>query len=189
MAQIKILDKEKDYLLTVNPYQFVDSLDSKSIFYELLSFDRLNNKSKLNIEVLMYNNISLVGIYTALLNLIFCNLYEGLVFRHHIIYKKEHKEYNLSNFSINIKCINYIDKTIFECMTQIINPHQEFEYNFGNIFYGSWLSNTKVEDTIRMSYGLNIFEHEITLWKKDIAEDFLSKMLILYQDFAGAIPI
>lgn len=189
MTQIKILDKEKDYLLSVNAQQFIDRLDSAGIFYNLLSYDRLNNKSKLNIEVLMYNNISLVGIYNTLLNLICCNLYEGLVFRHHLIYKKQEKQYNFSNFSINIKLIDYKNKTIFESMTQNINPHQQFEYNFGNAFFGSWFSNTKIEDNIKMPYGLNILEHEIILWEKDIDNDFLPKMLILYQDFTDNIPI
>ena len=87
MAQIKILDKEKDYLLSVNPYEFVDSLDSASIFYELLSYDALASKTELKDNKLRYNNISLVGIYNCLLDLICSNLYEGLVFRHHLIYK------------------------------------------------------------------------------------------------------
>jgi hypothetical protein len=37
MAQIKILDKEKNYLLTVNAQQFVDSLDGANILYNLLT--------------------------------------------------------------------------------------------------------------------------------------------------------
>ena len=41
MAQIKILDKEKDYLISVSSQEFVDGLNSASIFYELLSYDTL----------------------------------------------------------------------------------------------------------------------------------------------------
>ena len=99
MTQIKILDKEKDYLLSVNAQQFVDSLDSASIFYELLEHDQLILTDHSNHKILSpkvrfsyeFNNISLIGIYNCLLNLICHNLYEGLVVRHYLLYKRVSK--------------------------------------------------------------------------------------------------
>jgi hypothetical protein len=183
MTEIKILDKEKDYLLNVNPYEFVDNLDSASIFYELLYHDNLlteyhltNTEKTYKDYKTLFNNISLVGIYNCLLNLICCNLYEVLSFRHYFIYKKQDKEIDLRSFGLHITSVNYkSDKTI-----------QEFEYLCGTVYR----SNHKVFDTIDTSIkNLNMFEHRIVFYKDDIGNDFLSKMLILYEDFVDNIPI
>jgi hypothetical protein len=203
MAQIKILDKEKDYLLSVNPYKFVDSLNSASIFYELLSFDKLNLSKSIDRiltcdktgigkteykRVYPYNNITLLGIYNAILNLITSNLYEGLAFRHYIIYKKPDKEYSLKNFSIEIKCVNYKDKSFYDSTKQNVNLYQDYNYIFGS---SEWYSANfeSIADGVKMSYGLSTFEHQIVISSEKMESDFLSKMLILYEDFVDNIPI
>lgn len=187
MAQIKILDKEKDYLLSISPYEFVDSLDSASIFYELLQHDQLiltdSSKHKiLSTKVRFsneFNNISLLGIYNCLLNLICHNLYEGLVFRHNLIYKKQEKQFSLKNFCLKVVCIDYKDKNLF----------QDFEYHLGHTLSLEHTYNfTKIQDEIIMS-NLTVFEHKIYIFPEDMTNDFLPKMLILYQDFADNIPI
>ena len=191
MTQIKILDKEKDYLLKVNPYEFVDSLDSASIFYELLSYDQFNLTESSKYKILItkesdkrkteygFNNISLLGIYNCLLNLICHNLYEGLVFRHYLLYKKQEKQFSLKNFSLKVVCINYKDKNLF----------QEFEYHLGHTISFEHIHNfTKIQDEIIMS-NLTVFEHNIYIFPEDMTNDFLSKMLILYQEFADNILI
>lgn len=179
MAQIKILDKEKDYLLSVNAQQFVDSLNSVSIFYELLKYDQMRNRNEPNNYSLIYNNISLIGIYNCLLNLICHNIYEGLVFRHHIIYKKQDKQFSLNNFSLKISCIDYKDK----------NLYQEFKYQLGYDYTNLNDYLVRILDEIIMSSNLMMFEHKIYIFPDEMTNDFLSKMLILYQDFADNIPI
>jgi hypothetical protein len=179
MAQIKILDKEKDYLLSVNPYQFVDSLDSASIFYELLKYDQMRNKNESNNYALIYNNISLIGIYNCLLNLISHNIYEGLVLRHHLIYKKPDRQFNLNNFSLKINCVDYKDK----------NLYQEFKYQLGYDYLNLNDYCVRILDEIIMSSNLSVFEHKIYIFPDEMTNDFLSKMLILYEDFVDNIPI
>jgi|688.fasta_scaffold879784_2 hypothetical protein len=182
MTQIKILDKEKDYLLSVNAQQFVDSLDSASIFYELLEHDQLILTDSSNHKILSpkvrfsyeFNNISLIGIYNCLLNLICHNLYEGLVLRHYLLYKKQEKQFSLKNFCLKVVCIDYKDKNLF----------QKFEYQLGYTI--SFV--TRIQDEIIMS-NLIMFEHKIYIFPEYMTKDFLPKMLILYQDFADNIPI
>jgi hypothetical protein len=186
MTQIKILDKEKDYLLSVNAQQFVDSLDSATIFYELLSYDTLATKKDLKSAKTSYGNITLIGIYNVLLNLICYNIYDGLVFRHHLIYKKQDKKLELNSIWLKISSINYFD----EEMQRRVNPtgdiFQEYEY----LFAYSWSQTIKINDKIKCSKRTySIFEHSIQMTKQQISDDFLSKMLILYQDFADNIPI
>ena len=186
MTQIKILDKEKDYLLSVNAQQFVESLDSATIFYELLSYDALATKKDLKSAKTSYDNITLIGIYNILLNLICYNIYDGLVFRHHLTYKKQDKKLELNTIWLKISSINYFD----EEMQRRVNPtgdiFQEYEY----LFAYSWSQSIKINDKIKCSKrGFSIFEHSISLSKQQISDDFLPKMLILYQDFADNIPI
>ena len=178
MTQIKILDREKDYLLNVNPYQFVDSLDSASIFYELLSFDKLATKRDLKDVRLSYNNISLVGIYNGILNVICHNLYEALVFRHHLIYKKQDKQIDIRSFGLHINNVNFQpDKTTLEYEYLIAYPYRSD-------------NSIKLFDSISVgNLKLQVFEHTITIWAQDMPDDFLPKMLILYQDFTDNIPI
>jgi hypothetical protein len=187
MTQIKILDKEKDYLLSVNAQQFVDSLDSASIFYELLEHDQLILTDHSNHKILSpkvrfsyeFNNISLIGIYNCLLNLICHNLYEGLVVRHYLLYKKQEKQFSLKNFCLKVVCIDYKDKNLF----------QEFEYHLGHtISFDNVHNFTRIQDEIIMS-NLIMFEHKIYIFPDYMTKDFLPKMLILYQDFANNIPI
>lgn len=186
MTQIKILDKEKDYLLSVNAQQFVEGLDSASIFYELLSYDTLGTLKERKEAKATYNNITLVGIYNYLLNLVCYNMYEGLSFRHHLIYKKQDKKLELNSIWLKISSINYFD----EEMQRKVNPtgdiFQEYEYMFSS----SWNKVITIKDKINFSLRTySIFEHSIQMTKQQISDDFLPKMLILYQDFADNIPI
>jgi hypothetical protein len=188
MAQIKILDKEKDYLLSVDSHKFIESLESAGIFYELLKYDHLNLTASSKHKILStkvrfsedFNNISLVGIYNCLLNLICHNLYEGLAFRHNLIYKKQEKQFSLKNFCLRILCIDYKDKNLF----------QEFEYHLGHTLSFENIHNfTRIQDEIIMSSSLSIFEHKIYIFPEEMTSDFLPKMLILYEDFVDNIPI
>jgi hypothetical protein len=189
MAQIKILDKEKDYLLSVSAQGFVDGLNSASIFYELLSYDTLGTLKERKEAKTSYNNITLVSVYNYLLNLVCYNMYEGLSFRHHILYKKQDKKLELNSIWLRISSINYLD----EEMQRRVNPtddiFQEYEYLF--TFASSWRSKTlTINDKINFSLRtFSIFEHSISITKQQISDDFLPKMLILYQDFADNIPI
>jgi hypothetical protein len=186
MVQIKILDKEKDYLLSVNPYEFVDSLNSATIFYELLSYDTLGSLRERKEAKTAYSNISLVGIYNYLLNLICYNCYEGLVFRHHILYKKQDKMLKLNSIWLKISSINYLDEEIQRRM----NPAGSISFEFEYLFSTSWNESITIKDKINVSVGkYSIFEHSIQMTKQQIPEDFLPKLLILYQDFADNIPI
>jgi hypothetical protein len=186
MVQIKILDEEKDYLLSVNPYKFVDSLSSTSIFYDLLSYDTLGSLIERREAKTSYSNISLVGIYNYLLNLICYNCYEGLVFRHHILYKKQDKMLELNSIWLKISSINYLDEEIQRLSNKTGDIFQEYEY----MFTSSWNKAITINDKINFSQRTySIFEHSIQMTSKEISNDFLPKMLILYQDFADNIPI
>ena len=187
MAQIKILDKEKDYLLSVSPYQFVDSLSSASIFYELLSYDLLDAKTDVNDNTKRYNNITLVGVYNALLNLIAYEAYEGLVLRHNTIYKKPtDNAIKLLNLVIRVCSVNYMDEYIQLLTDNTADIYQEFEY----IVSSSIPHGITISDKINFSTRTySMFEHTISIDKKDISGDFVPKLLILYQDFADNIPI
>jgi hypothetical protein len=172
--QIRILDKEKDYLLSINAHQFVDSLSSKSIFYELLSYDLRyqNNKG-------FFNNITLIGIYNFILNLIAYNLYEGLVFKHHTIFYKQDLVLVLEDLWLRISPLNYLDE---ETKTP-----KDYDYYFSTAYENS----IKIRDRIDRSLidVLGNVEHGFSIKDTQMTNDFLPKMLILYQDFAGAIPI
>ena len=186
MAQIKILDKEKDYLLSVSAQGFVDGLNSASIFYELLSYDTLGTLKERKEAKTSYNNITLVGVYNYLLNLVCYNMYEGLSFRHHLTYKKQDKKLELNSIWLNISSINYLDEEMQRRVNPTGNIFQEYEY----LFAYSWSQTIKINDKINFSLRTySIFEHSIQMTKQQISDDFLPKMLILYQDFANAIPI
>ena len=54
----------------------------------------------------------------------------------------------------------------------------------------SWNKAITINDKINFSLRTySIFEHSIQMTKQQISDDFLPKMLILYQDFADNIPI
>ena len=186
MAQTKILDKEKDYLLSVNAQQFVDSLNSASIFYELLSYDTLGTLKERKEAKTSYNNITLVGVYNYLLNLVCYNMYEGLSFRHHLIYKKQDKKLELNSIWLKISSINYLDEEMQRLTNKNGDIFQEYKY----VFASSWNKAITINDKINFSLRTySIFEHSIQMTKQQISDDFLPKMLILYQDFADNIPI
>ena len=186
MAQIKILDKEKDYLLSVSSQEFVDGLNSASIFYELLSYDTLGTLKERKEAKTSYNNITLVGVYNYLLNLVCYNMYEGLSFRHHIIYKKQDKKLELRCIWLKISSINYLDEEIQRLTSKSGDIFQEYEYLFSCSSDTTMVVNDKINFSLRT---FSIFEHSISITKQQISDDFLPKMLILYQDFANNIPI
>lgn len=186
MTQIKILDKEKDYLLSINSQEFVEGLNSASIFYELLSYDTLGTLKERKEAKTSYSSITVVGIYNYILNLICYNMYEALSFRHHLIYKKQDKKLELNSIWLRISCINYLDEEIQRLSNKSGDIFQEYEYMFVSSFNKAITINDKINLSLRT---YSIFEHSIQINKQQISNDFLPKMLILYQDFANNISI
>lgn len=178
MAQIKILDKEKDYLLSVDPVAFVERLYSKSIFYELLNYDLRNQDTNRP-----FNNITLIGLYNFILNLVVYNFYEGLMFRHSRIYNKQSISLVLGDLWLKIYPLDYLNEE-----TAIDYNFKEYEYYFSTAYAHSTKIKDKIDRSLIKGFGGNI-KHGISIKYTQRSDDFLAKMLILYQDFADNIPI
>jgi hypothetical protein len=172
--QIRILDKEKDYLLSINAKQFVDSLSSKSIFYELISYDLRNQDNRG-----LFNNITLMGVYNFILNLIAYNLYEGLMFKHYTTFDKQDVVLVLEDLWLKIYPLNYLNEE-----TKI---PKDYNYYFSTAYENSIKIRDRIDRSLIEVFG-NV-EHGISIKDTQMNGDFLPKMLILYQDFADNIPI
>lgn len=182
---ISITEKEKQYLLGVDCNEFVEGLYSKSIFYELLQYDigYKNNDTKFKI-------VTVIGLYNFIVNIIDSNVPEALNLRHHSTNKtRQFKIYRCLIIDFYIRYDNdfwqfnpneYFQKD-YEYRLKFNNmipltPHQTCEY--------------VIRDTLLLKEIL-MFNHsfKIPIDNNNDLGDFISKMLILYNDFVDNIPL
>ena len=166
---------EKEYLLSVNANEFIDSLDAGYIFndwiendiYLKYNYDRSSTKS-----VALYNNISIIGIYNIISNIVSIFFYDLLSVKHKKEFKNIIKPFNLNDgVSINITC-----NTSFN----LANDNRSyFTYCFnGESFF-------RIEDCI-YTKDLSIYEHRI--YMPDVTKnDFLRNSLFLYESIVENI--
>jgi hypothetical protein len=170
---ITITEKEKQYLLSVDAKQFIDKLYSKSLFYELFNTDIT---AEYNFSI-----VSVLSIYNFVLNIIYSNIFEALNLRHSklvggqllklypnigvsIIVEPDDDKWQFSN-----------DKKTYKYTISNINPAIPPHYRF-TIYDELYLKET--------IFTVHLFKINFD----DIGE-FISKMLILYNDFVDNIPV
>jgi hypothetical protein len=178
---ITITEKEKQYLLSVDCNKFVDKLYSKSIFYELLEYDigYKNNGIKFKI-------VTIIGLYNFIVNIIDSNVPEALNLRHHSTNKtRQFKIYKdvLITFSIR-----------YENDSWQFNPNEYFQKDYEYVieFNGHIPFTIKyvIRDTLLLKEIL-MFNHKFNLHFDENSNvgEFVSKMLVLYNDFVDNIPV
>ena len=188
---ITITDKEKQYLLDVDARQFVDSLYSKSLFYQLLQDDyTLKTTSDEIRRQNTFNTISIIGLYNFIINVVDSEIQEALNLRHLKasinaikIYKnlKAVEVFKNSNITFNI---------IPEDDSWSFSPHKYFQKDYNYTISSNYPYNHhvyKITDTLLLKDILNI-KHCFTFHIQESSE-FISKMLILYNDFVDNIPV
>ncbi len=183
---ITITDKEKQYLLGVNAETFIDKLCSKSIFYELLQYDIAYRST-----VIRFKIPAVIGLYNLIVNIIDSNVPEALNLRHLSNNKtRQFKVYKdlLITFSIR-----------YDNDSWQLNPNEYYQKNYEYIieFNGSrpfthppQICKYIINDTLLLKEIL-IFNYRFNILidiNTDIRE-FISKMLILYNDFVDNIPV
>jgi hypothetical protein len=183
---ITITEKEKQYLLSVDAKQFIDKLCSKSIFYELLQYDVAYMSTAIRFKI-----PAVIGLYNLIVNIIHSNMPEALNLRHLSNNKtRSFKVYRDILITFSIRCDND---------SWQLNPNEYYQNNYEYIieFNGSWpfLHSPPrwqyiINDTLLLKEIL-IFNHKFNILmdtNTDISE-FISKMLILYNDFVDNIPV
>ena len=172
---ITITDKEKQYLLSIDAKQFVEGLYSKSIFYELLQTDIATSYS--------FSIVSVLSVYNFVLNVIHSNVFEALNLRHSkFVGGRPLKIY--SNASIYIMVEPEDDRWEF------CNKYFKKTYNY-TISNRSLAIHSHLRFTINDELYLKETVNTVHLFKINIDNvgEFISKMLILYNDFIDNIPI
>ena len=162
---ITITDKEKQYLLSVNAETFIDKLCSKSIFYELLQYDIATRYS--------FSIVSVLSIYNFVLNVIHSNVFEVLNLRH-------------SKF-VEGQPLKIYSNTSISIMVEPEDDRWEFCYTISN----SNIANSHFRFTINDELYLKETVNTVHLFKINIDNvgEFISKILILYNDFVDNIPV
>jgi hypothetical protein len=172
---ITITEKEKQYLASIDIKLFIDSIYSKSIFYELLQVDNILKR-----DLQSYNCITVIGLYNFVLNIIYSNLEEALNLKH-ILHNKSNKN------KLKVCFLNsnrpYIRFGINNKTKSLWSNNMELEY----IVY---IKNTRLvlEDKLFISRPTYNKDHYFTIYPNNLNE-FISKMLMLYNDFVDNIPI
>lgn len=159
----KICNLEKLYLLKVNPINFVNSLECSYIFDQWIQSDSLLWLDKTSQP---FNNISIIGIYNIVSNLI-------SIFYPYLLNDKHKKEFTnirepfiLSNtFSISIICDTFSENG---------SSNNTFIYYFNGGFI-------KIKDIINTE-NLSVYEHNIFI-PNTSSNDFLKNCLFLYESF------
>jgi hypothetical protein len=190
---ITITDKEKQYLLSVDAVAFVEGLYSKSIFYELVQKDEVvhfDGKDKL-VKGLFYN-ITLVGLYNLIVNIIDSNIQKALNLRHCVVTNEKIVELK-GNDVITFSIIPRNDLWQFN-----LNKHFQKDYDYiftkkvpSLVNYPPYVilndCQYVIKDTLLLKEALPI-KHVLNFYIQNINE-FISKMLILYNDFVDNIPV
>ena len=169
---------EKDYLLSVNPIEFIDSLDAGYIFNDWIENDqylKYNYDSSINDGAKPYNNISIIGVYTIISNIISIFFYDLLSVKHKKEFKNIIKPFNFDNrgISINIRC-----DTLLSFNSADNDDRTSFIYYFNG-------KSIIIKDCI-YTKGLSIYEHRIYI--PNISKnDFLRNSLFLYESIVENI--
>lgn len=176
----RINEWEIYYLLSVDPYKFVENLATKDFFYNFISKDALRDNSSLVVSVRSdyneggFNNVSIILIYICITNIINDHLYDSLNSRH-FYFKKP-------------KSINTIKRFIFHCFIENYKPDStEQIYSLSislNDFY--WNDTTCSKIQIKADTP-TFYEHEICI--NNVDNNFFANVILMYQDFIDNIPM
>lgn len=172
---ITITEKEKQYLLSVDAETFIDKLYSKSIFYELLETDISTSYS--------FSIVSVLSVYNFVLNVIHSNVFEALNLRHSkFVGGQPLKIYSNASISIMVEpednrwefCNKYFKKTYnYTISNSNIAIHSHLRFTINDELYLKETVNT-----------VHLFKIKI-----DNVGEFISKMLVLYNDLVDNIPV
>lgn len=172
---ITITEKEKQYLLSIDIKEFINSLYSKSIFYELLKEDFVLRE---NLD--FFNSITVIALYNLVLNIIYSNLEEALGLKH-ILYNKHNKN------KVKV-CILNSKRPFIRFETN--NKNTSFLSKGKELEYIVFLEGTKciLQDSLFTLNPTQNRDHYFSIYPNNVNE-FICKMLILYEDFVDNIPI
>lgn len=182
---ITITEKEKQYLLFIDAERFIDRLYSKSIFYELLQYDigYKNDDTKFKI-------VTVIGLYNFIVNIIDSNVPEALNLRHNSTNKtRKFKVYRDLLITFSIKFCDYDSWQLTS--DEYFQKYYEYIIEFNNFIplAPPQICKYIIKDTLLLK-GVNMFNHRFLIHiNDDIYAEFISKMLILYNDFVDNIPI
>jgi hypothetical protein len=188
---ITITEKEKQYLLGVDGKQFIDKLYSKSLFYELLNEDYTHKTTTNEIRKQnTFNVISIIGLYNFIINVVNSEIQEALNLRHLKYSLNAIKTYKNLKIVEVIKDSNITFNIIPEDDCWSFSPNKYFQRDYNYTIGSNYPYNDhvyKIRDTLLLKNVLNI-QHCFTLHIQEPSE-FISKMLILYEDFVDNIPV
>jgi hypothetical protein len=182
---ITITEKEKQYLLNVNAETFIDKLYSKSLFYEMLGAESLLT----NKDAIQYNFsiVTIIGLYNFIVNIINSNVQEALNLRH-------------PNNDIRITLYKGLIITFYirpedDCWQ--FNPNKHFQKDYEYVLETKNMMplspfhpapiNYVIKDFLVLKDVLSV-NNKFNFYIQDCGE-FISKMLVLYNDFVDNIPV
>lgn len=182
---ITITDKEKQYLLGVNAETFIDKLCSKSIFYELLQYDIAYRSTFIRFKIPV-----VIGLYNFIVNIIDSNVPEALNLRHLSNNKtRQFKVYKDLLITFSIRYDN--DSWQF-------NPNEYYQKNYEYIieFNGMiplappQICRYVIRDTLLLKEILMFnYKFNIHFDENSNVGEFISKMLVIYNDLVDNIPM
>ncbi len=172
---ITITEKEKQYLASTNIKLFIDSIYSKSIFYELLQEDFILKR-----DIQSYNCITVIGLYNLVLNIIYSNLEKALNLKHILHNKSNKNKLKVCFLNSNRPYIRF----------EINNKTKSLWSNNMELEYVVYIEDTKLilEDKLFTSRPTYNKDHYFSIYPNDLNE-FISKILVLYNDLVDNIPV
>lgn len=176
----RINEWEIYYLLSVDPYKFVDSLTTKHFFYDLLSKDFFRDDSSTIVSIRSdyneggFNNVSIILIYICITNIINDNMNSALNNRHSYFKKS--------------KSVDTVKQFTFQCKIENYRPDSTAQvYNLRLFSISSYWDNRCPTSIEINADTTSIYEHEINI--TNINNDFFTTVILMYQDFIDNIPM
>lgn len=174
------------FLSSINCYNFVDSLYSKAFIYYLFGIDGVRDTSNIIISTKdeyntkSFNNMSLIFIYTCIVNIIDKYKLGTLNNRHSYISNRVNKKIfnKLKIAKVNLHC------GIYDFNLNTLMQNYNIRYD---VIIKDALNRSVISDYTTIKFGSqSVFEHSICI--SDFNNDIIASMLMLYDDFISNIP-
>ncbi len=177
-----INDWELNYLMGVDCYEFIGALSTKHFFYDIISKDFIRDNSGSIVSIRsdynegMFNNVSVIFIYTCIANIINDSLF-GCLNKRHSHFKRPSNKKDFNRIVIDCKIQNYIPDNasqVYAFRIGYISKHQYWDNSIDNCVHIKAVSN-------------NVYEHEINILSDN--NNVLTTFVLMYQDFIDNIPL
>lgn len=176
----RINEWEIYYLLSVDPYKFVENLATKHFFYDLISKDFIRDNSsavvsiRSDYDVGSFNNVSIILIYNCITNIINDNINGALNSRH--------------SYFKNSNSVDTIKQFTFQCKIENYRPDSTAQVYNLRLFSMTSYWDSRYPTSIQINADTtSIYEHEIII--TNIDNNFFTTIILMYQDFIDNIPM